>query len=220
MLKELKRAIRHHPLVEQARNRLTWRAGVSFDEINLFVPLGPGDVVIDAGANVGAITSKCARTGATVHSYEPNPTCFAILQRRFAAMPNVHLHNLGLMDENCTLTLSTPIPHNKFDSVEVTIAASFIAPSFDADVVKEEIECVDIAGVVRQFSRVALLKMDIEGAEIRALNRLLDEGLGNRIGMAVIETHERFSPEIAQQTCQLKERIRNSGFGHWRLDWV
>ncbi|URD60352.1 FkbM family methyltransferase [Sphingomonas sp. KRR8] len=214
------RAIRYHPIVERLQNTLRKTSGVRFEEIDLFVPAGPGDVIIDAGANVGSITSKAARTGATVHAFEPNPICFATLQRRFAAQSNVHLHNKGLMDRNCTLTLSTPIPHNGYDAVETTVAASFVAQRFDADVIKDEIECVDVAEVVRGLGRITLLKMDIEGAEIPVLHRLLDEKLADRIGIAVVETHERFSPEVAAKTNDLKKRLEANGLGHWRLDWI
>lgn len=220
MLKAAKRAFRYHPLVERMQRDLRRSPGVRFDEIDLFVPVSDGGVVIDAGANVGAITSKLARTGATVHAFEPNRTCFNILKRRFRYLPNVHIHHAGLMDKDCTLTLSTPVPHKSYDAIDTTVAASFVAQSYDADVKTEEVPCVDVARFVRSVGgKVDLFKMDIEGAEIAVINRLLDQGLVPR--MAVVETHERFSPEIARQTDACKERVRSEGYAdRFRFDWV
>lgn len=222
MLKSLQRSIRYHPLVERFQRELRIRDGVAFNEINLFVPVGGGAVIVDAGANVGAITSKCARTRATVHAFEPNRTCFEILRRRFRYMPNVHLHNAGLMDRDCTLTLSTPLPHRHYDAVDTTVAASFVANQYDAPVVSYEVKCIDVAAFVQSVGRrIALFKMDIEGAEVRVINRLLDQGLGERVTMAVVETHERFSPELAEQTKVLKERVKAEGLAsRFRFDWV
>ena len=202
--------------------RFVERTGFRSDEIDLFVPATVGDVIIDAGANVGAITSKCARTGATVHAFEPNPVCYRILKWRFAAQPNVRIYNLGLMDRDCTLTLSTPVPHRQYDSIDTTVAASFVAEKFDAEVTKEQVKCIDIAEFVRGVGKpIALLKMDIEGAEIATINRLLDTGTIDQIKMAVVETHERFSPELAHETETLRQRLKKEGYSdRVRLDWL
>jgi hypothetical protein len=63
--------------------------------------------------------------------------------------------------------------------------------------------------------------MDIEGAEIAVLNHLIDTGAIDRVRLAVVETHERFSPELAQATETLRERLRvNRLDGKIRLDWI
>ncbi len=213
--------IRWNPAVELLQTQMRRRGHVNFDELNLFVPATKDDIIIDGGANVGGITSKCVRTGATVHAFEPNPVCYDILRRRFAMMPNVHIHNVGLMDRNCTLTLSSPKAHNGFTDIEATVAGSFVAESFDTDVEQESIECIDASEFIQSLDRpVALLKLDIEGAEIEVINRILDTGAVDRVKMAVVETHERFSPELAKQTDKLRERISVEGLNdRFRLDW-
>ena len=215
------RHIRWNPAVELLQTRLRRRGHVNFDELDLFVPATKGDIIIDGGANVGGITSKCVRTGATVHAFEPNPVCYDILRRRFSLLPNVHVHQLGLMDKNCTLTFSTPVAHNGYNAIEATVAGSFVAEAFDADVKQERIECIDVYEFVESLDRpVALFKLDIEGAEVAVINRLVDTGAVERIKMAVVETHERFSPELALQTDELRERLKSKGLAdRFRLDW-
>ena len=51
-------------------------------DIAAFHRLGPGDVAIDCGANLGAITRIMARGGAEVHAFEPNPDAYAVLKAR------------------------------------------------------------------------------------------------------------------------------------------
>lgn len=48
--------------------------------------LGPGDRVVDAGANVGAFAVLAARCGASVTAYEPHPGTFAALERNVAGL--------------------------------------------------------------------------------------------------------------------------------------
>ena len=132
------RAIRYSPLTERVQNRLRRESGISFPEIGLFVPAGPNDVVIDAGANVGDVTSRCARTGATVHAFEPNPLCHAILKRRFAGLSNVTVHHAGVMDRRCSLALSTPKAHDDYDAVDMTVAASFVVREDDGETAQVE----------------------------------------------------------------------------------
>jgi FkbM family methyltransferase len=168
---------------------------------------------------VGDVTSRCARTGAIVHAFEPNPLCHAILKRRFARLSNVTVHHAGVMDRKCSLALSTPKPHDQYDTVDMTVAASFVVDDDGAETT--EVDCVDLAEFIQAVGHVALLKMDIEGAEIPVLNRLLDTGMIDHVGIAVVETHERLSAELAVATANLKERIAASALtDRVRLDWI
>jgi FkbM family methyltransferase len=221
--KAVYRKIRYSPWTERFQNALRRETSVYFTEIDLAVPAGPGDVIIDAGANVGDVTSRCARTGATIHAFEPNPICYSILEKRFANLSNVRVHNVGLMDKPCSLTLSTPLAHKHYDSIDSTVAASFVASSPDGvQMVETEVECIDLASFIRDLAApVTLLKMDIEGAEVPVLNRLIDTGDIDQVRLAIVETHERFSPELAAATDALRERLKTNGLdAKVRLDWI
>src|SRR5215213_2826967 len=118
------RAIRYSRWTEQIQNSLRRESSIQLKAIGVSVPAGPGDIVIDAGANVGDVTSLCARTGATIHAFEPNPVCYRILEKRFANLANVQTHAAGVMDRPCRLTLSTPKAHHQFDNIDTTVAGS------------------------------------------------------------------------------------------------
>jgi hypothetical protein len=82
------------------------------------------------------------------------------------------------------------------------------------------VEGIPFAEFVRDLgARVRLLKMDIEGAEVAILNRLLDEGLHERIDQVFVEVHDRQNKSLAEPTRLLRERLAALGAGHIRLDW-
>ncbi len=49
-----------------------------------------GDILIDCGANIGTVTKRFAATGATVHSFEPDPWSFSKLEANIFGAPNRH----------------------------------------------------------------------------------------------------------------------------------
>ena len=218
------RRIRHLGVTERLRYQLRKSPTLILEAIGLTISVGPDDVLLDCGANVGDISSKFARTGATVYAFEPNPLCFGVITKRFALLPKVHcLHN-GVMDRKCVLTLSTPEPHAGFDSLETTVAASFNAEALqspDYAVKVEQINCIDIDAFVRQLGkRVRLMKVDIEGSEIEVLNRLMDTGAIDLIDHVVVETHEEQMPHLVAPTEALRARIASMGLTKKIcLDW-
>ncbi len=180
------------------RRRIAKRSMINF---NALVALrGPGDICLDLGANLGEFTQKFAATGAEVHGYEPDPHCFAALQARFAGKPNVHLYNQAVSGAagNFLLRRSKDFaksPDMKSQSSSIVIKDTKIFDSENSVMV----ETVAFGDVVRDLGRpVALVKMDIEGAEFSILDIILAEqakGVVLPIGAMFIETHERFLPE-------------------------
>lgn len=80
------------------------------DDINRI--LARKDVtVFDVGANVGLFSMEVLRRTegrAQIHTFEPVPDTFAKLEKNFGAMrsafPNIHLYNLGLGEDDLTVT--------------------------------------------------------------------------------------------------------------------
>jgi FkbM family methyltransferase len=158
--------------------------------------MGPGDICLDLGANMGTFTEKLAATGAEVHAYEPDPFCFAALQKRFAGRENVHLHQQAIAHENGSILLrrskafeSSPEWHSQGSSIVINDARM-------DDVNTIEVEMRSFVEVISQLGRkVALVKMDIEGAEFAILDQILADqarGVVLPIGAMFVETHERY----------------------------
>lgn len=182
--------------------------------------LGPGDVAIDAGANVGLFTTILARSGATVYAFEPNPDAYAALVRNTAEFPNVEPIHAAVTARPGRVRLYL---HQwaAQDPVRWSTGSSLLeAKSNVSRTDFVEVEGVPLADFIRRIGgRVAILKMDVEGAEVEILNHLLDEGLHGAIGRAFVEVHDRKVPALAEPTRRLRARLREAGATQFRLDW-
>lgn len=187
--------------------------------------LGPGDVAIDCGANIGDVTLPLAATGARVIAFEPDPFAFAKLQGRAGEMPNVTLHQAAVGVTEGTLRLmraqgfagnpvggsvkSTTVPGGRGIAEGEGIAVPCIALP---DLLRR---------LIAEHGRIALLKLDIEGAELDILEAMLAEDLFDGIGLTLAETHERkfraLRPRFRALRAQIAARFPQTRVN---LDWV
>jgi FkbM family methyltransferase len=199
--------LEYHWVTECARQ--WFKPANEFSMIGFSVPLGPHDVAIDCGANVGIVSSRLARTGATVYAFEPNPECFQILKSRFKFVRQVRCVNAGVMDRHCTLKFTVPEAHESYDRFQASLSGSFEEVlDLNRYLVKEfVVSCIDLSDFVFSIGRVKFIKLDIEGSEIAVINRLLDTGAIELIDLIGVETHERLSENLRLRTKLLRERI-------------
>lgn len=140
-----------------------------------------GDVVLDCGANIGVYTRKALDQGAAkVISIEPAPENIECLRRNFPkeiADGRVVIYPKGVWDKDDTLTFHVD-PEN-------SAADSFVIERKGAkDVIHIPVTTIDKLTAELQLDKVTFIKMDIEGAEVRALH-------GGR------ETIAKFHPRMA-----------------------
>ncbi len=173
--------------------------------------LKPGDLVYDCGANVGAVTEILAPSGATIICYEPDPLCIDILNKKFSATRNVEIRPQAVHTSDGSMqffrhknfanrpdstTASTMIVGN--GSVDYTKSA-FVAPLIDLPAHLEQ--------TIADQGEIAVLKLDIEGAELDLIEALIERDIFSHIRVSLIETHEVQFPELLARTLALKERI-------------
>ena len=203
-----------HLLVRRNQQQLDRFGPASLAEFDRRVALlGPGDVCLDLGANLGIFTEKLAATGADVHAYEPDPHCFAQLQDRFAGRPNVHLHPKAVAATSGSFLLRRT--RDFLDDPDVQSTSSSIAvdaPSIYDETNAVMVETMAFHDVVRGLGKpVALVKMDIEGAEFGILDLLQqDREMGKNlpIGALFVETHERHFPDRFPMVRDLRRAAR------------
>jgi FkbM family methyltransferase len=125
-----------------------------------------GDVVLDCGANVGVFTRVALNKGAkTVVAIEPAPENIEALKRNFApeiAAGRVIVYEKGVWDKDDWLTLHVD-PHNS--------AADSVIIHREGGVEGARVPLTTIDKLVDELKleRVDFVKMDIEGAEQRAI---------------------------------------------------
>jgi FkbM family methyltransferase len=173
------------------RKRWRSRHAGAFDAV--LATLGPGDLAVDLGANVGAVTRRLAATGAEVHAFEPDPDTFARLRDAVGALPGVTLHEAAAGAKAARLTLHRS-PRLGANPGKYSQAASLVHDLGGAEGV--EVAVIDFPAWLAALDRdVALVKIDIEGAEWDLLDALIDAPVLARIDALFVETHERDDPE-------------------------
>lgn len=161
----------------------------------------PGDLCLDMGANVGTFTRRMAEIGCEVHAYEPDPVAWEALAKNVGDLPNVTLHNCAVAAQAGVFRLYRS---RKFarDPLGSTVMSSiaFSKPSRFQDSDGIDVEVRAFGDIVRGFGRrIALVKMDIEGAEFDILRQIFADPGAFDIDALYCETHERQSyPEFAE----------------------
>lgn len=200
------------------RRRAIWRSRAAFRQA--VACLGPEDIAIDAGANVGDYTWPLARRGVEVHAFEPDPYAAEILTRRFASFANVTVHRAAVNACGGEVDLFRA-PDVDLDPRELSKSSSVIASKSNVDpTTAVRVPAVDLGEFVSGKPRVRLLKMDIEGAEVAVLERLLDAGLLRRIPYVFVETHDDKIAAIAERMARLRGRLAAQGVSHVDLNWA
>ena len=172
------------------------------------ITLGPGDTVVDVGANLGAFSVMAARvvgpTGRVV-AFEPSPDAFDRLSENLAlnALANVEAVPEAVGGEAGEAQLYV---HGKsaytsfFDGVDGRQTSHERTVSVTVRTLEQALDA-------RGIGHVDLLKLDCEGAEYGILGSLTP-GLARRIKQVAMETHEI----PGHSAGELTDRLRDLGF--------
>jgi FkbM family methyltransferase len=150
-----------------------WAPKNTFLDINVreqvldyYGPLRKGDVVLDCGANIGLFTRKALDAGARrVISIEPSPEILECLRRNHArdiAAGRVVVVPEGVWDSVGKVTFQIDDENrgaDRFTTGKPEFRRAFELPVTTVDALVEKLG----------LDRVDFIKMDIEGAEVRAL---------------------------------------------------
>ncbi|AWI25676.1 FkbM family methyltransferase [Flavobacterium pallidum] len=138
-----------------------------FNYYQHFYNVKDGDVVIDAGANCGHLTvlfSAYAGQNGKVYAFEPDSINIKRISENMALNENfpknIRIEELLLWNEN-----------KKIGFYEAgTVASSAIYVPDDAKCVQKDAVTIDSWCETNNIGRLDFIKMDIEGAEIEALD--------------------------------------------------
>lgn len=131
--------------------------------------LGWGDVFIDAGANIGYYTllaSTIVGDYGSVHSFEPTPNTFRILESNCIKRKNIFLNKCALFSEETTLTFNDY--GEKYSTRNSFVIARFSDKRALQQVVPQRIvvSVITIDKYVKQRKIVPnFIKIDVESAE-------------------------------------------------------
>lgn len=165
-------------------------------------PVEPGDTVLDLGANVGSVSSLFLSLGLTVHAYEPDSRCVALLKRRFSiyGRDRVFIHHCAVSDR----TGSGRLNYGCLTTDSNTMVAG--RPGADGTTGGETVATLAIEEILDQHGYVPLIKMDIEGAEYDVLAAMLENCL-DKFGVCLVEGHANKVPGLRPRHDELVKRI-------------
>jgi FkbM family methyltransferase len=155
-------------------------------ELRYLRKIVPDDAVtVDVGANCGLYTRELARCSRHVHAFEPARQMANLLRRTSAA--NVEIHEIAASDRDGTAVLSAPLNGN-----EAVHSLASLEQRHDRNAsISEIVRTARLDCVVKDD--VALIKIDVEGHELRAL--VGAAGLIERCSpIFLVEAEERHFP--------------------------
>jgi FkbM family methyltransferase len=188
---------------------------------NIFKKISVNSIAIDCGANVGDITLKLAKTGATVYAFEPNPYAFKRLTERTKKFKKVTCIKKGVWDRNTTKQLFFH-QNAEGDDVFWSFGSSIVREKNNVNTGRSvEVELVDLIEFIENLhQKVDFLKIDIEGAEVEILEKFLQKEMYKHVELTVVETHERKIPEQKPRMDKIRQTIKNKRIKNIRLSWL
>ncbi|MDX2149906.1 MAG: FkbM family methyltransferase [Bryobacteraceae bacterium] len=156
-----------------ARRYLSWFGNVNYDHrsngeefvlatLRRFQPR----LIVDAGANVGVWTrlaiSHCP--GVEIHAFEISPPTYQRLVANVAGHPGIHCVNLGVSDKPGRMSI-----RYYQDAPELTTVLDYPHP-FPYTEQTVEVTTGDHYAEQHGIAHIDMLKIDVEGMELEALN--------------------------------------------------
>jgi FkbM family methyltransferase len=179
--------------------------------------LAPGDRFVDVGANIGAITlygAALVGPGGRVDSFEPNPSCCERIRHTLAGndVHHVRVHANALSDRRGTLVLNVFAEH--------TGTATLAPPSQEQrDLVKQQYEVQVLVGdeaVSNSRRRINLIKVDVEGFEVRVLRGLM-ESIRRWRPVVVTEVQRDWLARAGTSRTEMFDLMAADGYGAYGL---
>lgn len=149
-------------------SRLVTESILNGEVYHAFPDIGPIDVIVDIGANIGAATVffKKNYPAATIFSFEPSATPFELLEINTSHYKNIHCVNYGLFDVDASVKLY----RGKNDGVTTSIFNNNLTASDYTEIrLKKASEMFETLGI----TTVDILKVDTEGCEINILRNIV-----------------------------------------------
>jgi len=162
--------------------------------------LRKGDVMLDIGANYGAVGLLAARVVGSkgrVHCFEPQPELAdaIVYSAQINGLRNLTVHQLALSDRDGTAPLSIPPDHSGRARIELEEphGNSLSVPLCHSGKFFENLD----------LDEVRLIKLDVEGHENAVLSGAVDFFQTTRLPLIVFESHDHGRPRSQREPIPL-----------------
>ena len=166
--------------------------------------------MFDVGGNVGLTVDRILHyyPGASVHSFQPSPSCHELLRRHCASLSQVKTWNLGVGAEKSRLILN----ENHYSSMSSFLASGELC--FGYTEAATEVQVVSLDGFCLEHSipRIDILKLDTQGFELEVFKGAQGLMSENRIGLIFFEVTISGLYENLPPYYELLRFLDNHGF--------
>ena len=155
------------------------------------------EIVLDVGGFEGQWASDIfARYLCTIHVFEPVPQFAKSIRERFESNSNIQVHQAALGNRN--------------DSISISIDgdASSMLLNGEKGINIPLWSCSELIWK-NKWDEIALVKINIEGAEYELLEHLIETGLITRIRDIQVQFHD-FVPDAHPRMLAIQERLRHT----------
>jgi FkbM family methyltransferase len=167
-------------------NEELYHIAPDFDYYQYFYKINKGDVVLDAGANLGHLSlyfSKKVGNSGKVFAIEPDSYNIEMMKKNISL--NIDLSNNIFIQELLLWNESMFVDFNEAG----TVGSSAIWIPDIQNVVKKRAIKIDDWVVLNNLQKLDFIKMDIEGAEIEALEGCINTILSMKPNFAIASYH-------------------------------
>jgi len=176
-----------------------------------------GSVVVDLGANHGAFAEELVRRfGVRCFAVEPSSD----LAAGIPASPDLRVFSFAISDRD------SPIVFFQSQNSEMSSIHSVNVPR-GTEVGQMEVPGRMLESFLHEqgVQQVALLKVDIEGAEVQLFGPSLSEKTLVAVQQITVEFHDFMGSVTPEQIADVVNRLRRSGFypirfSHSNMDWL
>lgn len=129
------------------------------DEIYRFETKQANPIIFDCGANIGISTLyfKTLYPNAIIQAFEPDTNLFEVLSKNIDdnGFKNIVLHKAAIWIENTTISFASK--GSEGSHIDNTGLSS------------NQVQAIQLSGILENLDRIDFLKMDIEGAEYQVI---------------------------------------------------
>lgn len=163
--------------IQDARDHLKWNIVSGDKNKHKNYNFNSSSIFFDVGGFTGEFTDKMIEEfDCYSFIFEPLPSHFLILEKKYIENPKVKVFNYGLLDTNSTENLTEELESSRITNDKTSLS----------------IEVRDIVEVINELEieNINLMKLNIEGAEYRLLDRIINSGLVAKIEAFQIQYHK------------------------------
>ena len=179
-------------------------------------------MIVDCGANLGDISAIFSGRNAKVIAFEPDPLAYNFLNKRFQDNDRITCINYAVSHYSGTADFYFHQDRLINDNSAFTVSSSLIAEKVNVDNNNSiSVKTIDLDEYINSLEQtIDILKLDVEGAELDILHKLIENKTYKKVGMILVETHESKIPGHLPLVNKLKRKIQEENISNIKLNWI